>query len=86
MDEFEKVDREKKDPKAKPIFSALKKLQQVVYSRDKYDDLDDYKKDCYHYHDVVDAKLTIAENLDSEYETVADSILRLLNKASHYMK
>ena len=86
MDEFEKVDRAKKDPKAKPIFSALKKLQQVVYSRDKYDDLEDYKEDCYHYYDMANNKVYNTKGLDGEYETIAYNIIDLLNKVSHFTK
>lgn len=86
MDEFEKVDRAKKDPKAKPIFSALKKLQQVVYSRDKYDDLEDYKKDCDHYYDIANDKIRSTKGLNDEYEPIAYNIIDLLNKVSHFTK
>ena len=86
MDEFEKVDREKKDPKAKPIFSALKKLQQVVYSRDKYDDLEDYKKDCDHYYDIANDKISSTKGLNDEYEPIAYNIVDLLGKVYRYTK
>ena len=86
MNEFEKVDREKKDPKAKPIFSGLKKLQQVAYSRDKYDNYTDYVKDCVHYREMVEDKVIHTKDLDTDYEKLAYNIIELLNKVYINMK
>ena len=86
MDDFEKVDREKKDPQGKAIFSGLKKFQQVVYSRDKYDDLNDYKKDCGHYYDMAEDKIRKSKNIDKEYETVSYHIIDLLDRMYSNMK
>ena len=86
MDDFEKVDREKKDPQGKAIFSGLKKFQQVVYSRDKYDDLNDYKKDCGHYYDMAEYKIRKSKNIDKEYETVGYHIIDLLDRMYSNMK
>lgn len=86
MDEFEKVDRAKKDPSAKPIFSALKKLQQVAYSRDKYDNYDDYREECIHYRRIVEDKIIHTKDIDKEYETVGYHIIDLLDKVYRYTK
>ena len=86
MDDFEKVDREKKDPNGKKIFSALKKLQQVVYSRAKYDTFDEYKKDCQYYSGKTDDMITHTEKLDNEYSTIGYNIIDLLKKMYPYMK
>lgn len=83
MDDFEKVDLEKKDPKGKKIFSALKKLQQVVYSRAKYDTFDEYKMDCQYYIGKTDDMITHTEKLDNEYSTIGYNIIDLLKKCIH---
>ena len=84
MDDFYKVDREKKDPQGKPIFSGLKKLQQVAYSRDKYDDYKDYMRDCIHYREMVEDKIIHSKDLDTDYEKLVYNIIDLLNKVYKY--
>ena len=86
MDDFEKVDREKKDPNGKKIFSALKKLQQVVYSRAKYDTFDEYKKDCTSESYKAEDKVRRSKNIDKEYETVGYHIIDLLDRMYSNMK
>ena len=86
MDDFEKVDREKKDPQGKAIFSALKKFQQVVYSRDKYDDIDKYKKACTSESYKAEDKVRRSKNIDKEYETFGYHIIDLLDRMYSNMK
>jgi len=86
MDEFEKVDREKKDPKAKPIFSALKKLQHLVFNPDKYDP-DEYYSEYRRLDIDLNDRIYLyfkTKDHNHEYGRIGDKIKKLLSTINEY--
>lgn len=79
LDEFEKIDREKKHPEGKKLFNALKKLQHLVLNPDKYD------SDKYHdeYLDlnsgVIPNIILHTRDLNPEYKTITDKITSMIS-------